>query len=280
MENYQALAKSFQWFTLLKPEEVYVYHGVLSEPNKDGTGVVTVLLLLSKSHLHKESIENREVLWTEEVRAIHCIEEEEETPEMFRIVTENPVVKNKLRSTKMETFLENQIFFAPSLDNQLEWVIVLRGLLKCIWQPHYETQYMSVPEIYQTHINCTKINLKGRHQIRNLAISTERVYNLQLPEGYPLMPGKQKWSFKIEAIKKLKYESPRTVTFVTSLPKIKSSVSYLFKDEKEALYVYNEIKRLYFSITKTQLATESDAKDASRSLNKRSSKISFKKFYT
>jgi len=98
---------------------------------------------------------------------------------------------------------------------------------------------------------------------------------LQTPEGYPLIPGKQKWSFKISALKKIKIhpESLRTMTFVTSLPKIKSQVSFTFKDEKEAQVILAEIKRLFFLQTNTEMEVEQQDK------MKRLSRFSFRKFY-
>jgi len=143
----------------------------------------------------------------------------------------------------------------------------------------FETMHMIVPEIYQFHRFVSKVNSKGRYQIRCIAVSTERIYNLQLPEGYPLIPGKQKWQFKIPLLKKIQVnsDSPKVLTLVTSLPKIKPIVSFSFKDEKETSFVLNEIKRLYFAQTNTELEVDQDAKSTPK---KKLSRFSFQNFYS
>jgi len=157
-----------------------------------------------------------------------------------------------------------------------EWMVILRALLLDIWQPWFETMHMAVPEIYQMHRFITKLNAKGRSQIRCLAISNERIYNLQLPEAYPLVPGKQKWALKIGLLKGIQQsnETPKILTFVTSLPKIKSHVSFAFKDEKEAQTILKEIQRLYFLQTSTHLEVDHDVKA------RKKSKTYFQKLYS
>jgi len=170
------------------------------------------------------------------------------------ITFQNPVSKKKVGSTKLRDFLEKTPFVAMSQSLRDEWVIVLRAMFRNMWQRHFEMLFMLAPEIYVTHVFVTKVNVKGRSQVRCLALSTERFYNISAPEGFPQHPGKTKWSHSLNVINKLKLSENSMSIFSPTLKK--TEINYVFSSDEERDRICYEIRRLYYVITKKNLEVE------------------------
>lgn len=95
-------------------------------------------------------------------------------------------------STKLDEFVQERFFWCPSPESRELWMLVLKAALRKLWQSAFEVLVMPPAEVYQIHRFVTKTNEKGRSQVRCFAISTEKIYNLQTPEGYPPSFGKVK----------------------------------------------------------------------------------------
>lgn len=48
----------------------------------------------------------------------------------------------KIRSTRMEPFLEEITFVADSGDVRDDWIMVLKNVLNRLWQPYFEALFM------------------------------------------------------------------------------------------------------------------------------------------
>lgn len=226
------------------------------------TLMVTSRSLVCVSTVNGATPSSNTLMWHKKLKEVHSVVDLEQ--ESFVVTTHFQISKSKMRSTKMDQFVQDFTFVASSKDARDEWLIIFDNLFNNIWQPqvtqkmrltislNYYTciifQYVDIrthPEVYQFHIFATKVNRKGRNQIRCLAFSNERIYNISAPEDYPLNPGKvkvvilsfllnSKWSFKVSTLKKVKSDSCQ-LTLFNSMPKAKQEVSYIFKDidEKE-----------------------------------------------
>jgi len=246
------------------------------------------VLLISTVHYYKITTEtNVHMEWRKELREIHSLEDCELSsssssslqtatllqPEAIKIVSHLPLAKSKVGSTKLGEFIEERTFVFDSQEIREEWMLLLRALVRNIWQAQFEHSYLQAPEIYQLHKFVTKVNNKGRNQVRCLAISTERVYNIQAIQGYPPSPGKIKWYFKINTIKKIASvednEGGRTLVISTSLPKGKTEVTFIFKDSKERREVLHELRRLFIAQSNIKLVEEISTPVQNRKGNKK-----------
>ena len=117
-----------------------------------------------------------------------------------------------MRSTTLDPFLETKTFKCDSEDVRDFWIIAFRAILRQYWQFYFESKYIAYvqpctcdlqfrpPEVYQFHRFVTKTNAKGRSQIRCLALSSDRLYNIQAPEQVPLTPGKIKVALQVKLL--------------------------------------------------------------------------------
>jgi len=179
----------------------------------------------------------------------------------------------KVRSTTLDPFLETKTFKCENEDIRDIWIIALRAILRQYWQFFFESKYIAPPEIYQFHRFVTKTNSKGRSQIRCIALSTDRFYNIQAPEQLPLTPGKIKWFVKVSLIDKVAAvtNEPRTIIVYTSnMQKTRQQVRITFKDLAERDEFVLELSRLYYNVTgkllDEELGKDNDPKGLSRSL--------------
>jgi len=239
----------------IDPAAKYICHQLFQKKKKEKN----VLLLVTTTHYYKIVPDTFSVVWSKELKEIHSIEQSLESPERFDIYYYKPIQKSKVVSTRLTNFQEKRSYLAPSQFICEEWISVLRIVLRNFWQPHFELIYMRGNEVYQRHYFCTKENQKGRSQIRCLAFSTEKVYNIKATKGYPIHPAKEKWVLPLSYLKKIKLfsTSPCTLALVqTESSKVKNEVLFTFKDTKELEEIVFEIKRIYFRKTSKQLEIE------------------------
>jgi len=249
--------------SIIKENEHYIFHESLRENTAMGADFI---LLVTNRQYYKLLPENLTVQSCNSLKDIHSVEEivHKKTNEIvtddsfaFKLVVQIPIEKNKLRSTRLEDFLKNEVLYCETTEIRDLCVIVLRALLRNMWQLLLEELVMPKPEVYQVHRFVTKVNKKGRHQVRFLAISTERVYNLQAPQVYPPSFGKVKWSFRIASIHKSKLgvEDPRELMIVASFSRLTSDkeVLFIFKDQLERDEILSLLRYLFKLQTRKEL---------------------------
>jgi len=242
------LPYSFSWIPL-KEGSRYIYHSkflFLQHRNTDSE--VTLLVTNNQLYciLENATHDLSSILWVKSLKEIHSVLPIGMAGQdlRFSLVFQNPVTKSKLRSTKLEEFLEEIEFSASSSEIRDDWIVVMKEVLNRVWQPQFELLYMQSPEVYQFHIMANKVNDKGRFQIRCLAFSKERFYLFHVPESHPLNPGKIKWSSKITNIKKIAH-TPDNPDGFTLVDEIKGPRIWHFQSNLEKEAVLKEIKRLY-----------------------------------
>jgi hypothetical protein len=79
-----------------------------------------------------------------------------------------------------------------------KWKDVFSAALLNAWQSVLEQEVMPVPEVYQLHSSITKENRKGLKQVRVIAVSTQRVYNLKMTSKGTVKS--VKWSVPLPAV--------------------------------------------------------------------------------
>eukprot|EP01028_Stygiella_incarcerata_P007052 TRINITY_DN2878_c0_g1_i1.p1 TRINITY_DN2878_c0_g1~~TRINITY_DN2878_c0_g1_i1.p1 ORF type:complete len:349 (-),score=109.84 TRINITY_DN2878_c0_g1_i1:63-1016(-) len=79
-----------------------------------------------------------------------------------------------------------------------KWRDVFAAALLNAWQSVLEQEVMPAPEVYQLHTSITKENRKGLKQVRVIAVSTQRIYNLKMASKGTVKS--VKWSVPLPAL--------------------------------------------------------------------------------
>ena len=155
------------------------------------------------------------------------------------------------------------------------------------WQEYFEkTIPILPPYIYQYHFFLNKLNSRGVEDSRLIVLTDKYILNVEYqisfikkaevtPQDFEFKLVKTKWALSIdsfeemqiirkdkkkklklnEIIIKIKINSAKNKDFVTkqkNLPfKKKTSVDFIFRNEKIGLFFVYQIKRLFFDINKT-----------------------------
>eukprot|EP01095_Lingulamoeba_sp_RSL-Kostka_P000489 TRINITY_DN10778_c0_g1_i1.p1 TRINITY_DN10778_c0_g1~~TRINITY_DN10778_c0_g1_i1.p1 ORF type:complete len:290 (+),score=54.12 TRINITY_DN10778_c0_g1_i1:127-996(+) len=150
---------------------------------------------------------------------------------------------------KLETFTQRDLY-----------IIIMRRICRDVHQEYFESKYIQEPEVYQMHRHCIRYDTKGHKTRLCIAISTGQVYGFSVHKEY-LIPDKILWSFKYENIKSFNRFSNQQnlICIKLNTPIVthkgeKDTITILFYDTADLMWLYYEIRRLYFIKTNKHLA--------------------------
>jgi len=241
----------------------------------------TFIILITDRNIYKYTTGNRKI-WQRDIRDIHTIEPG--SNRSFSIIYRFPK-QGKLLSGGEDYLaqLHKETCEAESAEVKDMWLVMLSRVLRITNQKFFENSYVPAPEVYQWSVYVMKFNGKGKKQLRCLACSTQRLYNIDVKAG-SLELGKTKWAFTISSCTSvIKYDNNPFIFTLNVAPgtpsgsyrskPMGSMCSFGTRTELEKNWIIADVKRIFFICTKGHLKEETGVLKDSKVVKGKSSLI-------